>query len=79
MWHLTPSVWKAFWKRGRHGYPLRTSLQHSRDTASAIDDSDIAVHARRAGDFIDRLREPEATEWQAKLATEIAAAFPVTR
>lgn len=67
-------VWEARMR------PLRTSLQHSGDAAGAIDDdSDIAVHARRAGDFMDRLREPEASEWQAKLATEIAAAFRVTR
>lgn len=37
--------------------------------------SEFAIHARRAGDFLDRLREPDEDSWHTKLATEIAATF----
>jgi pimeloyl-ACP methyl ester carboxylesterase/DNA-binding NarL/FixJ family response regulator len=65
------------WEKRMH--PLRgTQAQFGPDAGQSDEYSEFAVHARRAGDFLDRLREPDGETWQTKLATEIAATFCAT-
>ncbi len=56
-------------------------LRHLLDSGVAEDglssDPDLVLHARRASEFLGRMRDPVETQWQIKLATEVAAAFCV--
>lgn len=57
--------------------PLRHLLDHGFAEDGLSSDPDLVLHARRASEFLGRLREPDTDSWRAKLATEVAAAFCV--
>jgi pimeloyl-ACP methyl ester carboxylesterase/DNA-binding NarL/FixJ family response regulator len=55
--------------------PLRGQNGNGDGTDILVADPDLILHARRASEFLGRLREPDEPSWQTKLATEVAAAF----
>ncbi|MGB8818716.1 MAG: PAS and helix-turn-helix domain-containing protein, partial [Rhizobiaceae bacterium] len=58
--------------------PLRQSQDDARMDDMLASDPDLVLHARRASEFLGRMREPTAPDWQVRLATEVAAAFCAT-
>ena len=58
--------------------PLRQLLDNGLPDDGLSSDPDLVLHARRASEFLGRMREPEEASWRTKMATEIAAAFCVS-
>jgi pimeloyl-ACP methyl ester carboxylesterase/DNA-binding CsgD family transcriptional regulator len=55
--------------------PLRHLLDHGLPEDGLSSDPDLVLHARRASEFLGRMRDTDKAQWQVKLATEVAAAF----
>ena len=58
--------------------PLRHLLDSGLPEDGLSSDPDLVLHARRASEFLGRMRDEADQNWQVKLATEVAAAFCVS-